>query len=74
MPKNELKNHKVGDLIRNDSVYGEGETGVVLIVESRPHGEYDMLVKWADLRKPQWHCIDPRAKWYMKILAMGVSQ
>ena len=63
--------HRVGDLIRNNSVYGNGETGIIIDLKDRPHGEYDILVKWTGQSLPEWHCIDPRAKPYMKILARG---
>jgi hypothetical protein len=74
MNNHELKKHRIGDLIRNDSAYGDGETGIVIEVKTRAHGEYDMLVQWNGSHKPQWHSIDPYAKWYLKILARGQTR
>ena len=71
MHKNELKKHRVGDLIRNDSVYADGETGVVLDIKNSPHSEYDLLVKWTTLDLNEWIRVDPKTRWYLKILARG---
>jgi hypothetical protein len=71
MSKHELKRHKVGDLIRNDSVYGDGETGVVIDLKSQPHNEYDVLVRWGGWVANEWIRVDPKTRWYLKILARG---
>lgn len=71
MSKYELKRHKIGDLIRNDSVYGDGETGIVIDVKTHPHNEYDLLVKWSNWVANEWIRVDPKTRWYLKIMARG---
>ena len=67
-----FKKHKIGDLIRDDTAYGDRNYGVVLKIGEQYSSlfEYDMCVKWIDkFVEPQYHFVDIKCNPLYKIVA-----
>jgi hypothetical protein len=63
------RKHKIGDLIQDNTSYGDGMYGVVIGLRYEIFGEYDMLVKWTGYLSPQWSVVDNQSKLLFKIIA-----
>lgn len=61
--------HKIGDLIQDNTSYGDGMYGIVIGLRCEIFGEYDMLVKWTGYLSPQWSVIDKQSRLLYKIIA-----